>query len=122
MPYMGKTEVIPLLPNGSWPCELSPVTKSTQAEAAVLTNTKRALSKKGPCSSCLEQAPVWENNTRENWLQLEELKTQAVGSCRWLLKAYPTPPKKWPTLQKEWESQKQWYSPVPLMDSRTEQS
>lgn len=102
---MGKAEVIPLLPNGSWPCELSPATKSTQGKAAILTDTTRALSKEGPCSSCLEQAPVWEKSTRRKLAAVEELKTLAAGSCRWLLKAHP--PKKWPTMQKEWESQKQ---------------
>lgn len=38
-----ETEVI--IPNGSQPCELSTVTKRTQRNVDVLTNTKRAISK-----------------------------------------------------------------------------
>lgn len=106
-PYMGKTEVIPLLPNGSWPCELSPVTKSTQRKAAILTNTKRALSKTGPSSSCLEQAPVWENNTRGKLNAAGGAENSGCLKLPLASKSIPPTPKKWPTMQKEWGSQKQ---------------
>lgn len=85
MSDMGETEVIICLPNGSWPCELSTVTKS-KPKMLMFWQTPQGQFQRDKFSRT--NPNVGEKHKEKKWLWQEELKTPAAGGCCWLLKEH----------------------------------